>query len=170
MSEEEKQTKTEHRFDDLMDEMKEEKAEQAERNEADSWGLDTKGSMLRGIFVSAERKTNQYGYGYELLVRDTDTGVLVYVWAMRKTLKQGVKTAAPAVGSEIVFLNNGLQEGKEGRNDWWWYQVRSTNKNPEYWDAPGKPSLEEIEDSIATADKARQKEAVKSYTPDEAPF
>lgn len=154
-------------YDDLMDELKEEQVEEAEEMEADDWDLDSKGSALRGVFVKAERKPTKYGSGYQVLVRDVDTDVLVQVWCLRGSLRDAVRKAAPKVGASIVFVNNGQQESNTGGNDWWWYQVKTDETNEQYWDALDKVQPDEVAKSIEAADKAQ---VVRSYDENEAPF
>jgi hypothetical protein len=156
-------------FDDLLDTLKDDKEQEAEVMEADEWDLDSKGSALRGIFISAERKPTSFGSGYEVLVRDVDTDLLMQVWCLRGSLRDAVRKAAPKVGTEIVFVNNGQQEGRTEGRDWWWYQVKASESNQVYWDALDKVQPDEVRKSIEEADRKRATSA-ESYDENEAPF
>lgn len=148
-------------FDKAMEDMDAHKADDEAEVNADEWEPTSEGQMLRGVFLKAIRKVTSYGVGYNVLVKDTDTGYVVKVWCKRSMLKGQLLEASPKPGKLVVFKYNGKHMGSNGY-EYHAYQVRAEEMDPAYWAKITKPTEEEL--------RPTPQPAVPSFSDDEVPY
>jgi len=154
-------------FEGASDDMDEHREEDEGPQAADEWDP-AEGGVLRGVFLKAVRKSTNFGPGYNVIVKDIDTELIIKVWCLRSMLKQQLLDASPAAGSPIVFKYNGEKEGS-GDYPFHSYQVRAEKSDPALWAELTKPDAEELEEMAAKAASPVVATA-SSLPPDEAPF
>lgn len=120
-------------FDEALNDMKGSIVEDEGTIGAEEWDPKSEGQALRGIFTKAEAKATRYGPGFNCIIKDTDTGAFIKVWAKRSMLKSQLLDASPAAGSPIVFLYNGEKTAEGSGNTYHSYQVRAAKSDSELW-------------------------------------
>ena len=125
-------TKGKDFFDEAAEEMEESITDDEGEIGADEWDPKNAGEALRGVFLKAVPKPTRYGLGYNVIVKDLDTNVMVKVWCKRSMLRGQLLDAEPKPGKLIMFKYNGTKEAANG-NEYHSYQVRAEESDPDYW-------------------------------------